>query len=332
MQHKKGAAMKYQKSSTSIRIRRFLAIILIMMSFVCLFWPTIINVSWDSRDEYVQRAEEYQKEIKDKSRNDRLVDLKQTFQNTGMSKGDAKKAADSLLTVTEYNTKTGFSFWELRTYFSAYMTYLSVMESNGKAVHSNPSEKDMEQLYFVFGIALNVLFFLLPVLGIGAIVAYFFNRTQAAGYVYAGFALLTAGALAALMIILKERDSDLTAPGVALFLLPLLAIASSIVYRRDREVKNVFTKVETKPNIPVMIDPSNRSASLSFEEAQRSVSSRPSLSRIKWTCTHCKAENPIDSEYCDYCGSPKPAMSVCANCGEQISTDTRFCPYCGAER
>ena len=330
--------MNIQASSKAIKIRRFVAIILVILSIVCLFWPSIINIRWDSRDEYIHMAEEYEKAIKDKSRNDQLMELKQDYQGMGLTKGDAKRAADALLTIREYNTETEFSFWKLRTYFSAYMTYLSVMENNGKTIHADQEENDMETVYTVFGIVLNVLFFLLPVLGIGAIVAFFFNRTQAAGYVYAGFALLTTGTLVTLMILLKERGSDLTAPGVALFLLPLFAIGSGIVYQRDRIVKNVFAKKGESPTrAAAASDPWNRSSSLSaagsFENTQRPVTSRVAAPRIKWTCPHCNSENMNDSAYCDYCGNPKPGkFAFCVNCGEQITAGKRFCPYCGAEQ
>jgi ribosomal protein L40E len=46
-------------------------------------------------------------------------------------------------------------------------------------------------------------------------------------------------------------------------------------------------------------------------------------------CKKCGWSNPVDSKFCNRCGSPLSA--VCSNCGNKNPTDAAFCNECGTK-
>ena len=45
-------------------------------------------------------------------------------------------------------------------------------------------------------------------------------------------------------------------------------------------------------------------------------------------CKKCGWSNPIDSKFCNRCGTS--LSTVCSNCGNKNSSDASFCNECGA--
>jgi ribosomal protein L40E len=46
-------------------------------------------------------------------------------------------------------------------------------------------------------------------------------------------------------------------------------------------------------------------------------------------CKKCGWSNPVDSKFCNRCGSPLSA--VCPNCGNKNPSDAAFCNECGSK-
>ncbi|MDO4608215.1 MAG: zinc ribbon domain-containing protein [Clostridia bacterium] len=57
-------------------------------------------------------------------------------------------------------------------------------------------------------------------------------------------------------------------------------------------------------------------------------------SPVTITCNNCGCNTPLNSKFCNKCGSKieveQPKEALCLQCGKKLNDDSKFCHYCGA--
>ena len=48
-------------------------------------------------------------------------------------------------------------------------------------------------------------------------------------------------------------------------------------------------------------------------------------------CYKCQRDVPIDSKFCQYCGTDLSKVSICPFCKLQLQEGMNFCPHCGKD-
>ena len=264
-------------------IRRFIAIILVGLAIVSLFWPSVIAVGGtmrkdlkaeiDSLEEYVEKN---RYELENRYGSVDLFTARQTYRYLFeylYRSGERAKAAGDLDTYETYSVAAGI-IREFSEKLNRNITtdFFGTLYRSGKDLGLSFSEirKLVGQLpYFAdkasemwpaevkaydgaikgikYGnIGYNVLFFLVIALAIAAIVLMFMNRSKFWVILFTIFAVLFAGIFIALWIFMLVKDFHMFIPGVSMFALPILAIAACIVYKRDKSYKGIFPKREKK--------------------------------------------------------------------------------------
>ena len=49
----------------------------------------------------------------------------------------------------------------------------------------------------------------------------------------------------------------------------------------------------------------------------------------KIRCTECNALHPVDTKFCNQCGSSLEKTRMCPDCNENNDSDANFCDNCG---
>lgn len=273
-----------QKTGHGVKIiRRFVAILLVGLAVVSLFWPSVIAVGGtvrkdlkaeiDSLEDYIARNSY---EIENRYGSVDTFAARQTsnylFEYLYQSGERAKKAGDSE-TYETYSVAAGI-IREFSTYLnrSIITDFFGTLYKAGKDLGLSFEEirEIIVQLpYFAdkaeemwpaevkaydgaikgikYGnIGYNALFFLVIALAAVAVVLMFLNKSKFWVVLFTIFAVLFAGVFIALWIFLLTKGVKLFIPGVSMFALPILAIAACIVYKRDKSYKGVFPKHEKK--------------------------------------------------------------------------------------
>ncbi len=289
--------MKTYKKSTTIC--RFIAVILTLLSLTSLFWPAMLNYSSEYLDEVKEEREE----------NYRRYDH--------YNKADAKALANA--EIAPVYITGAYSFFSYRNFLSFYFMEQTIEDKNMKNdwnskglsrlyrtyqdyLNSLSTEKKMERTLTIVGaIAVNVLFFGMLVIGILAIVLYSLNGTRAFGIIFAVLTLLADVLLIVVLIYMKHIKAPITAPGIGMFLMPLLAIAGCIVYRRDRGSVPPAAPAEPPVNQPDPFNlPSPEPAGPQWNQKQ------PEAETDLWTCPVCGCKNAASYVFCANCGTQKP--------------------------
>ena len=265
-------------------IRRFVAIALTLLSVGALFWPSAIAVGGTLRVELrdqietieekwedVREGEYYVPDYYDSSKegsflansmNELIVGTLRSFENP--SDPDTTEIVRDLQEIygslfgglvpagirqkfleTLYNAirDLGISFNESREIVSGLPYFVDKARENGVL------EADDDGVFMLIRLCVigyNVLFFLVIALAAAAIVMMVLNRSKVFSILHAILSVLYGGAFIALWVLALLNGSSMLLPGVGAFLLPILAIAACIVYKRDRSYTGAFPKRERK--------------------------------------------------------------------------------------
>lgn len=280
-------------------IRRMVAIALTALSILFLFWPAMVSVDADKRDQYAETYKVYKEDIKEEGGRSKVVsDYTNQLKSIGYSSSDAKALANASITETLLGYKPDKSLSELRTFFSAMMTEYTIGKKHNNIIDDN---NDMVNLVRACSILFNVFFWALLAAGIAAIALYLFNKTRAAGVAFAVIAVLNTIWVVILLVILKGVGSDMTAPGASVFLLPIFAIAACIVYQRDPNAKGLFSMRAVAPQPPV-----GNSQYRTQQTDQKPEN--PFMDRANeafWTCPVCGNKNSASAGFCAGCGTKR---------------------------
>ncbi len=283
----------YRKSTT---ICRFIAVILTLLSLTSLFWPAMLNYSREYLADVKEDREDYY-----------------YYHYDHITKADAKALANAEIAPVyitgaysffSYRNFLSFYFmgqsmedkymkkdWDSKSLSSHYKTYQDYLNSLSK-------EKKLERTTTIAGaIVGNVLFFGLLACGILAIILYSLNRTRAFGIIFAVLTLLADIFFIVVLIYMKHIKAPITAPGIGMFLMPLLAIAACIVYRRDRGpvLSDAPTEQTVQPPHPFN-PPSPPLAEMQQQNDEAAM----------WVCPVCGNSNPVSYGFCANCGTQKP--------------------------
>ena len=330
----------------ALLIRRFVAVVLTLLSVGALFWPSAIALGGTLRVETKEEIRNIEKELDD-YRDDSdegkyaraayylVLDTIRGYQKT--TDKDAKKAAKEaeniFRSITDINYMSeGVVYSMLSTVYGAIkdlgLSYEEIREVISKLPYfaSKAQEvwpQDAEPYKGLIdgvrygAIGWNALFFLMLALAAAAVVMMILNRSKVFSILYAIFAVLLGGAFIALWIFLLVKGVHVMMPGVAAFLLPILAIAACIVYKRDKSYRGVFPKRQKKPApvpapAPEVVNPGREERA--FEDEQAFVHSyRP-------------AAEPAAAY------APVEAGWLCPVCGERVNETARFCTKCGTPK
>ena len=266
------------KYSGTLLVRRFIAIILTVLSVLTLFWPSMIALFGTLRTEERLGIAEFEDELErrkissgsKKEReaisvqvySDLLIRL-DTFRQEALLDGD-KDAADTLEgisdAITEY-VKNGNSSVNETLFLTLYRSVknlgfsaaelrsiLSIMPYYADTAHTLWTKEEREEfdslipLTHLAVIVYNVLFFLMIALGAAAVVLMLLNRSKVMTVLYTIFAVLFSGCFIAAGVFLFINNFHMLIPGLAAFMMPILAIAACIVYKRDKTYNGVFPK------------------------------------------------------------------------------------------
>ncbi len=300
-------------------IRRFIAIGLTLLAILFMFLPAIAAVDSDHYDDAVEEWKEWKEYKKDHSKSEMIKDATESYKDYyDMSTSDAKRMANAAYTANNIESRPNFSLAQLRTYFSALTTEFTLIEKNGSI-----SFLDSDYVGFVVAMAilLNLTFWPMLIFGIGAMVLYFFNKTRALGVVFAVFAFLNALVVIIFLAVSKSKEGSITAPGAMMFLMPMFALASCIVYQRSKPAKKGRLAAQPMNNQWTQPQANNQWAQQPAEAV--------------WTCPVCGGKNPVTAGFCANCGTKQPAKQTdwfCPVCGSKNPVTAGFCANCGTKQ
>ncbi len=292
-------------SNKGAMIRRFIAMGLTLLALLFMFWPAIASVKEEERHEYIEEQEWWKEYKKGRTKSEMINDAAEGFMNYyGFSRSDAKKAANASYTVRDISDNTDYSLAQLRSRFSASATLYSLYEKYNMNRYYSSSDSDEAAFGVAMAVLLNISFWSLLVIGIGAMVLYFFNKTRALGIVFTVLAFLNSLYVIIMLAGFKGMDGDITVPGASMFLIPMFALAACIVYKRTA----------TKKAAPANPQPVNNYAQpmngqWSQPQPVNNQWSQPQPQQAEtslWTCPVCGAKNPTSAGFCASCGTKQP--------------------------
>lgn len=254
------------KRSSVLLIRRFAAILLTVLSVICLFWPAMISITdADDREAMEEKDEDYQDNRKSKeykqSRKESLKFYKELY-----GKKDGAAYVDAMELYDSVALKGHKSFLHLRSLYTAASIMNRIVDENTEEPdYSYLTEEKIEELeeeqeeqdkehtkITIYAIILNVLFFAMLASGAAAIVLSFLNKLKIASYVHAVLTVL--GVVMVILVLVhlnhpyvEEGDDAIWGPGVGLFLMPIFSIGALVLYQRDKTFKGLFPKRGPKP-------------------------------------------------------------------------------------
>ena len=233
-------------------VRRFAAILLVVLAIVCLFWPSIISTVEDERDDKEDMYESYL-DAQDgadraKEKKERIRELKKSMD---FSTADAKAFMNAYYAHTDLQYKPDLSLSELRTMSTASWTITRLGDKyipNASIDDFSEQEEESFTLIKITTILTNVAFFGMLAAGVGAIVLMVLNKNGAVNFIFLAFAVL--GTAAAVFFLIRSNaiaeeymDKDGSwGLGVSLFLMPIFALAACILYKRDKSYPGAFPK------------------------------------------------------------------------------------------
>lgn len=375
-------------------IRRFVAIALTLLSVGALFWPSAIAVGGTLRVELrdqietieekwedVREGEYYVPDYYDSSKegsflansmNELIVGTLRSFENP--SDPDTTEIVRDLQEIygslfgglvpagirqkfleTLYNAirDLGISFNESREIVSGLPYFVDKARENGVL------EADDDGVFMLIRLCVigyNVLFFLVIALAAAAIVMMVLNRSKVFSILHAILSVLYGGAFIALWVLALLNGSSMLLPGVGAFLLPILAIAACIVYKRDRSYTGAFPKRERKAR-GEKPEPAHKKEEKPAERVdpfmkEANAPAAPNPAADGWLCPVCNGMNDASAKYCTFCGTvrpepepeedeplfsepepeePEPKTLRCPSCGAEMELGMRFCTKCGTK-
>lgn len=309
--------MKRNKTAT---IRLIIAIGLTLLTILFMFWPATASVEWSERTGYMWSQENWKQQKKDFSREQYCEYL----MDAGFSKADAKDAYHVLLNYRNSASKPDRSFWDLRTSLTSQIQSLHLQSKYGNeyfGINYHYYDGTRIGVMYGFGIGFNILFWGMLILGVGAIVLYIFNKTRAVGILFAVFAFCTSMTVMAFLIVQKSMKDDITVPNVSMFLMPLFAIGSCIVYQRTKRFENkAKPSYETGNPQPI-------------NQTWKDPVKTPFIDLSVWVCPACGKNNLTESNFCANCGTKKPDPGwICPACGKNNLAESNFCANCGTQK
>ena len=342
-------AVARKNDGTAKIVRRFVAILLVGLAILSLFWPSVIAVGgtlrkdlqasvneletyldrnaydiadrYGSREAYIYRATseymlDYFRLNAQKAQQAKEEELSNFFSNAYYIFGTLRENVAPRINFEFYNTiyrslkNCGLSFEEFREIFTQ-LPYFAE-----KTLDYNPQHTDQIKpvaTAIKYGnICYNVLFFLVIALAAAAIVLMFMNRSKFWVVLFTIFAVLFAGIFLALWIFLLVKDFHLFIPGVSMFALPILAIAACIVYQRDKRYSGIFPKRERKEHPVARIETPSEPMPQSY--------AAPVFTPVE-PVKEAPAEEP----------APENGWT-CPSCHAANDADSNFCTYCGTQK
>lgn len=345
----------------SLLIRRIIAIALTVLAAASLFWPSMIRLNSDYREmlnaklsqippyELERSLQRNARDIASKLSADPqkvLSDMKKLYGIVKDGSVTAYELQQSALIGGGYSDQVKamidqqLSYRIYDSYYDAY-TYQTIPAAE--------TYKNYVTYAKIGVIVYNVLFFAMLACCLLSIVLMILNK-RALNVLHTVFAFLLIGAFTA-AIILSNRYTKGSfyslfgssryygeyevsipnpfVPGVSLFLTPILSLAACILYRRGSKEK-AAAPAYTSAYAPA------------YTPAWQPQPVAPQPEPVKdWTCPCCNAKNPLDADFCEYCGGRNPAPMpkkpvqrtvFCTHCGKQIDADMRFCKFCGKQQ
>lgn len=384
------------KYSGTLLVRRFIAIILTVLSVLTLFWPSMIALFGTLRTEERLEIAEFEDElewrkINSGSKKEReaisaqmynmLLDTLDAYRQDAIRDGN-KDAANTLEgvrnAITEYveNGKSsvnetlfltlyrsvrnlGFSAAELRS-------ILSLMPYYADTAHTLWTKEEREgfesliPLAHLAVIVYNVLFFLMIVLGAAAVVLMLLNRSKVMTVLYTIFTVLFGGCFIAAGVFLFINNFRMLIPGLAAFMMPILAIAACIVYKRDKTYNGVFPKRQKpvkaaqpapaytpapkfvpEPTPKYVPEPAPKYVPEPVEEPMTAPLSTPDDEEPEGSALYVPDydEDPDEKtvdvpRYSEPMPEAKPVQKpkYCTNCGAPLEGGAHFCTRCGTKQ
>ena len=339
-------------------VRRIIAVVLTLIAIGSLFWPSMFTYSEDTRelterqedhlrDEYGASAKNLAKKI--------LEETADQLERNGSVKGDAKKAAKDYVNILMNFLSGKFSLFALRSDASGlyrlatkYEVFYLARTALGSMGVPERYAEEMKEAFTALMIGMNVLFFTTLIFGVIAAVLYALNQTRAPGVIFTIMAFLCSLICLAVVIGCNIGFKDdlgfaLFAPGASLFLLPLLALAGCIVYKREKaphEVpdgfartadfgqRNTYGEADRNAYNPQYRDtnrnaynPQYRDTYQSAPEPQNTNTNRSAFGQQyreadRDACAQRPAEKP---RFCTKCGAPVNGTDTfCTGCGQRL--------------
>ncbi len=284
------------KKSNLPLIRRCLAIGLVLLSIMFMFWPATVAVS-------------------SRLRNSRIDDRAALY----MERYDCSESQARAIASFELSDNLrGVSASDLRSRLTYYALHQSVDDAYKKETRGEDWFDDYldrlsddikieRTLNTLGGVCVNIFFFCMLAAGVAAIVLYALNKTRIAGIVFAVFAVLLVAVAIGYMIYTNvstnealdaksvsdevwDVQHDPIVPGVSMFLIPIFAIASCIVYQRTGRKKARTPKPAAAPVEPYA--PIMRPA----VPADLSFTDTPRVPRDPFAQAQSPVENPFEAQ------------------------------------
>ena len=280
---------KHTGNRTSLMIRRFVAIVLTLLSVGALFWPSAIALGGALRREtreWVDQTETDLEKIEESEfyyvrdycepdqegseianrMHARILAIIEENKNTEDEElkeayTDAGELYDILFgNLAPIGIRQGFfekvydAIKDLGVSFFEVRNIVSdvpyfLEKASDRALIESEGDVDGVLVVRLFVYGYNVLFFLVIALAAAAVIMMALNRIKVFSILYAIFAVLFGGAFIALWVFALLKGNHMLLPGVGAFALPILAIAACIVYKRDKSYKGVFPKRERKVRV-----------------------------------------------------------------------------------
>ena len=316
-------------SNKGAMIRRFIAMGLTLLALLFMFWPAIASVKAEERHEYIEAQEWWKEYKKEHKKSEMINEAVEGFMDDGFSKSDAKKAANASYTVQDISDNTDYSLAQLRSLYSASATLYALYEKYNRNRYYSSSDSDRAAFGVAMAVLLNISFWSLLVIGIGAMVLYFFNKTRALGIVFTVLAFLNSLYVIIMLAGINEMKGDITVPGASMFLIPMFALAACIVYKRTATKKAAPARAYAPAN-PQPVN--NYAQPMNGQWAQPQPAgnqwSQPQPRPVNnyaqqpannpWEQPQRTAEEP--TWFCPACGAKNPkSAGFCSNCGTKLS-------------
>lgn len=278
----------------SVRIRRYVAVGLMLLSILMLFWPSIVKINGksDAFDAYTSRMKALGKA--DFARQF-AQEWKYSFDYIGaleVSEAQMREAEDVGRGFYDFLMKDGYTL----SYLKACLFFPKLI----RYAHIDAA------IPLVTSILLWLGFSLLLLLAVGAILMMLFNKPKVFNILHVVFSFLIATVFLFLGLcgpIMTVADSSVKIapvyPGAAAVLLPLFSLAALIVYKRIR-VKKAAPQPAAAPVWQQPVVPQQpTSAAWTAPQPTASMRQQP---QNDWFCTACGTRNTADSYYCENCG------------------------------
>ena len=340
-------------------MRGIIASVLTVLSLVCLFWPSMINLSASARENYFGPAlddietrfgsmDEYFDEFEEKA----VDELKEA----GYGTAKAKSLTSAMVEMEKVALTGKYSFFGVKTVIGFFDRFADELNRNSPlremASKSSGFESLMEMsdegatALKIVSIVLNILLYGMLALGALAILMYLLGKNRVFGVLHTILAFLVALAFIGIVILANigaARDSriegDILAVGIGSVLMPLFALAACIVYKRDKKgAAPVEAPVQTFAPTTAPQQPVNPWASAPQQP------SNPQWGAQQPSNPQWGAQQPRQGAWSDVSGWGEQPQSApqqpqaevptwtCPVCGTKNPTTTAFCPNCGTNQ